>query len=228
MIMLIAIGAAGIVFSGMTGREDPSGLETEKIRDAIIGSFETEMQLGKFQSPDGTTASLSEGEISRAVQEYREKVNRYYTKAYFKQDSYDHMNEYYLCEYFKEHIGGCYDGGASDCIFQDINHLSDDRIQVKGSVACWNQWVVGEDDGSFAVQYPIDVIRFESTLVKEGETWKLEDNSYFEPEPVETLDWNTLSEMEVRSRISEERENLIHQKFGSYEEALTALNRLKN
>lgn len=227
LIISVFIILSGTFMIGLTGKEDVQNSEADNIKNALQGAFETEMQLGSFQSSDGTTSTLTDAELDQLIDDYSRKVDKYYLKSYFKQESYSWLNEYYLRSYFKTHIGSCQGGGASDCVIDELEFPSENQAKVTGSIACWNQWIVKEDDCDYyEVQYPIDVIEFEFIMEKDGDDWKLKQCNKFNPDQIESLDTKTLNSMEISSRLTEERNTVISQHYDSYESALAALKAL--
>lgn len=226
-ITLVVI-LSGVLIAGISDKGDLEKNEIQSLQNTVQGAFETEMLLASFKSPDGTTASLTEEELDELINTYSQKVDQYYSKSYFKQDTYSNMNEYYLRAYFKDHIGGCQNGGASDCVFNEIKTLSDHQVKVKGSIACWNQWIRQEENQDvFKIEYPIDRIEFEFIIEKEGDEWKLKEELKLNFEPIESVNQETLSSMEILSRVTEERNAVIENRYDNYESAAAALENLK-
>lgn len=184
IVMVVAVSLLiCLVFVGAANQEKSQRYldEQESIRDAVAGSMETLISLGKYESSDGSNRTLSIEEKQRYIQEYNTKVDRYYSRDHAAYALYKSWNEEYLTSESIQAEENCIDAGVSDVRLLSIDFDSQYReAEVEAYVTCWNKWVTMDKD-SYGVACPVSRTYVKLRLVFEDGFWKLIENIEFIP-----------------------------------------------
>ena len=227
-----------LVFTAVTSEQHCK--EEPAIKEALIGAETTGLYLGKFESEDGTTASLSDAQINEIMEKYDKSIDRYFSEDYSVNSYYKWLNKYYLTDVFKntDKIDYLVKSEVPQC---DINELtlSEDgnTAKVKAYIMGYNIWVEHtSDQEGYSVTTPWGIEQGIYTLVKENGQWKLKssDSDYVDTKIFNQND-NLISSDLVKSvntdasasaaEISKEiksRNSIIQTSYPDFKSALAA------
>lgn len=176
----VLVVTAALVFTAVTSEQHCK--EEPAIKEALIGAETTGLYLGKFESEDGTTASLSDAQINEIMEKYDKSIDRYFSEDYSVNSYYKWLNKYYLTDVFKntDKIDYLVKSEIPQCDITELT-LSEDgnTAKVKAYIMGYNIWVEHtSDQKGYNVTTPWGITYGNYTLVKEQEQWKLKSSEY--------------------------------------------------
>lgn len=172
-ILALLAAAAAVV---LVARHLPSPQEREDLRLAVAGAKETLVQMGMFQSEDGLTASLPQEEVQALVDQYAQKVDRYYARGTYCHTFYPWLNQDYLTRTGKTVVDNCIAGGVSRCTLDSaFLWAGGERATVRATVTMWNKWVSRDQAGAYHAALLADQDYLKLDMVKEDGLWKLRE-----------------------------------------------------
>lgn len=149
--------------------------EDEAIKEAFIGSRNTALQIGYFESDNGKTDQLSEEQIQGYIDDFNAKMDKYYSSDNVCREMYKEINEQYLRKDAKDTIAYTVDGGVVDCTYSNIKVSADGTSATMDVVLVdWGNWVEQNEEGQIEVTAPIEQDTMSVTMVKEDGQWKLQ------------------------------------------------------
>ena len=149
--------------------------EDEAIKEAFISSQNMFQQIGYFESDNGKTDQLSEGQIQSYIDRFNTGIDTYYSLDNPSRENYKEQNERVLRERAKDVVNCKVDGGVLSCTAENIR-LSEDRKSATMHVVFveWGNWVEENEDGQIEVSAPTGQLSANVTMVKEDGQWKLQ------------------------------------------------------
>ena len=149
--------------------------EDEAIKEAFIGSRNTALQIGYFESDNGKTDQLSEEQIQGYIDDFNAKMDKYYSSDNVCREMYKEINEQYLRKDAKDTIAYTVDGGVVDCTYSNIKVSADGTSATMDVILInWENLVEENEEGQIEVTAPIEQDSMNVTMVKEDGQWKLQ------------------------------------------------------
>ena len=205
---------------------------SREIRDALSGAMLTQMEFSKLETPNGTTAALSEEELERMIAQYAEKVDRYYTAdngcQVYKQQYADLLRRVFQ-EPQEEALVQC---GTVDCRITSLRYVEGGtQAELTGSFTGWAVFVCrDEDSGKYRIAGTTsDRTDLRCRMEKENGVWKVKEMPEFLPSEetgkssaLQRLR-RTLREEVSLQRLEQKLEKLEEQEFPDYAGAWQAI-----
>ena len=168
---------AAVSFAGFIGEDNDAELK-EIVQ--TVSDFELAM-AEPFDSPDGTTASMTEEEIQENIDAYNALVDSAYSVNHPCRNSYKNDHEYWMKgsvfnEWNDTHNMVTFENGISECKILKVKiGENGSKANVKAGVTVWLRRVFYEN-GKFRPRAGASRTYWELELVKEDGKWKVEEN----------------------------------------------------
>lgn len=222
LLLLLAILSTWL-FTGGTSKSDASVQEEMSI--AVKGALLTQLELGSFNSADGTTANVTEEELQSAIQNYASKVDRYFSSSNPMGAEYKELNEDLLRNTFADVIDYQVGSGIDDFEIKSIVFSDDNTAEVECTITTWGIWVDEVEEG-YVVISPVNCERMKLTMVLEDGMWKLKEIS---EDVLEVMDSLTDNGEAVMYAVSEDVETSAGLKnYNSFSEAFLAAESIRD
>ena len=217
VVLAVAVCCAAVLGVADSERSE----EDAAIQNAILEADAAQMALGDFVSPDGTTASLSEEELTALIEGYNARLDLCYAQENSVREYYKTLNEYYLREVCQTEVYYAVDYQVTDFSIKSITYGEDgDTAAVTYVITSGASWVEELEDGGLTVTAPVNRDTVTVTMVKEDGLWKL-----LKTEDIQKEMWPEEDGIFAPfAAVSEpnESEQIVGQTYSTFEEALAA------
>ncbi|MDD7408831.1 MAG: hypothetical protein SOV71_06085 [Anaerovoracaceae bacterium] len=176
--IIVAVLAVSLIFVFTAASSvQQKGTEDDAVKEALTGAISTEINIGKFESADGSTATFSTDKTDKIIEAYDAEVDRYFTKDNSVNEYYKWLNKDIITRTAKDtdKINYVIDAEVPKCSITQITYSDDgNTADVQAYIMTSSRWVdYWPEDSSFHVSNPVEVEQGHYKLVKEDGTWKL-------------------------------------------------------
>ena len=145
----------------------------KEIGTALHNAMDVKLSIGKFESSNGLTSSLSDTEISTLIQEFNREVDCYFTSGYFNATCKE-TNALVLQQ--AQTAVSCYtvDSGVLDLEVDSVQaNDTGDRAIVRCTLTSYALDIQQRSDGRYYTSCPINGSLETIEMIKEDEQWKV-------------------------------------------------------
>ena len=209
-------------------------------RRAVTEAYELTAGMGEFESPDGTTSSLTEEEIDAVIAAFSRKADGCLSDEFTAKEYYKWLNEDYLTRTYRNTVDYIVKSGVADVQTPVILYgLTREEIILRGRLIGWNIWIT-ETDGKFRISCDYSRTPLDVRLKREEGVFKVASDKGISGEPENIEDTDIIAEAEKKreeGKLPEEKEKILEnirktdeicrQEYDTFSEALQAAEQIE-